>query len=135
MRHPDADDMARRFEVFYQRKAARNAGEFLAGYLHHEEFRPHLSGKVGFLERSKAALLSVVVAPSESGGFRPALAPIAGSFSSGFVGAADFPNRGLLKTGLRHSGAVYGSYFGTAMFREFKPDIVKLSNKLLRLPN
>lgn len=133
MRHEDRDDIVTRISVFYERKAARNTGEFLAGYLHHEDFRPRVSGKTGLFLRSRAALLGVVTTPGQSGsGLRPAFAPIAGAVSSGFVEAANFPNRGLLETGLRGSTAVYAGYFVTAIFREFKPELVSFTNKALR---
>lgn len=130
--HQDRDDMLTRFSFFYERKAARDGGEFLVGYLHHESFRRHTSGKTGFLPRSRAALLSVVRTSSEDGSMEFALAPVAGALGSGFVAAADYRNGGMFDAGLRHSGAVYGAYFGSAMFREFKPDLISFSNKLLR---
>ncbi len=130
IRHQDSDDTFKRFSVFYESRAARDAGELLVGHFHHEDFLPRESGKTGFLERSRAALLSVLVTTDESGVERTALAPIAGSFSSGFVGAAAYQNHGLLDAALRRSGTAYGSYFTSAMFREFKPDLVRFSDKL-----
>ena len=130
--HPDSDDLGRRFSIFYERKSARTAGEFLAGYLHHEDFRPHVSAKSGYFDRSRAALLSVVAASDDSGRQRLAIAPIAGALGSGFVGAASFPNRGLFGEGLRRSGSAYGCYFGSALFREFKPDLLAFANRALK---
>ncbi len=75
--------------------------------------------------------MSVLRSPGEDGQNRIALAPIAGAFSSGFVGAANYRDRDVLGLGLRHSGAVYGWTFGSAVLHEFKPDLLAFSNKLL----
>lgn len=130
--HQDRDDAFKRFGFFYEQKAARDGGEFLAGYLHHENFRPEPSHKSGFVERSKAALLSVVRTRGEDDQPTFSLAPVAGALSAGFIGAADYRHRELLDAGLRHSAAIYGFQFGSALFREFKPDILTYSNKVFQ---
>jgi hypothetical protein len=34
--------------------------------------------------------------------------------------------------GLLRSGAAYGCYFASALFREFKPDLLAFSNRILK---
>ena len=125
------DDFGHRFAVFYARRAAQNTGEFLAGYLNHENPRPHVSREEGFWKRARTALLSVVGVENGDGGNRPALGPIAGAFGSGFVGAACYRNHNTLVDGLRRTGLAYGGYFGSALAHEFHPDIAALTNRLL----
>lgn len=132
IRRPDEGHLVKRFAGFYEQKSARSAGEFLAGYLHHEDFRPRQAGAHSFLARTKEALVGVVLTPGESGGSRIALIPIAGAFSSGVVAASIFPNHGMWEGTLRRSGATYGCYFGSALVREFKPELTGFSNKLLK---
>jgi hypothetical protein len=128
----DSEDFARRIGGFYARREARDAGEFLAGYLNNEDPRPHVSNKAGIWNRSKSALLSVVATRDGAEAARPALGPIAGAFGSGFVGAAFYgERRGLVAEGMKATGFTYGAYFGSALFREFKPDIATLATKLI----
>lgn len=129
--HQDRDDTIDRFAFFYEQKSARDAGEFLVGYLHRENFRPALSGKTGFRARTKEALLGVVRTPNGNGATELALAPIAGALGAGFVRAADYRNHDLLLTGMRCSAVTYGFEFGSAVFQEFKPDLLNFSNKLV----
>ena len=130
--HQDLDDFGRRLGGFYARREARDAGEFLAGYLNREDPRPRLSNKSGVWNRSKSALLSVVATRDGAETARPALGPIAGAFGSGFAGAAYYGNRrGLMAEGMRATGFTYGAYFSSALFREFKPDMAMLATKFL----
>ncbi len=75
------DDFGRRFGSFYARHTAQNAGELFAGYLHHEDPRPHVSLEHGFWKRTRAAMVSVLVSNDADGNSRVALAPIAGSLA------------------------------------------------------
>ena len=120
--HEQPGDFGRRLEYFYARKSARNAGELIAGYLDHEPVRPHTSGQTGFWNRSRAAMLSVV-AVNDGSTSRPALAPIAGSFASGFVTLGCCGIRSSPSDALERSGATYATYFLSALFREFKPEL------------
>ena len=130
--HEDLGDFARRMGGFYARREARDGGEFLAGYLNREDPRPHVSNKAGFWNRSRSALLSVVATRDGAEAVRPALAPIAGAFGSGFVGAAYYGGRrGFLAEGMKGTGCTYGAYFSSALFREFKPDIATFATKLI----
>lgn len=127
----DRDDTLNRFTFFYEAKAARDGAQFLAGYLHRESFRPVTSGKTGYGRRTKAALLSVVRTSGPDGETRIAFAPIAGALGAGFTGAADYRNHGLFETGLRYSAGAYGFRFASAVFQEFKPDLLTLSNRFM----
>ncbi len=127
-RHEDVDDIGHRFAAFYARRAAQNAGELIAGYLNHEDPRPRLSGQNGFWNRTRSALLSVMVV---DGSGRPALAPMAGAFGSGFTGMACYRTRNSLADGFRRTGLAYGGYFGTALAHEFHPDIQTFAKRLL----
>jgi hypothetical protein len=121
-----------RFGVFYARQTGRNVGELVAGYLNHEDPRPHISQEHGFLRRSQAAFRSVLVTKEPDGSSRPALAPIAGSFGSGMMGLAFYRNTCGLANGFERTGFTYSTYFATALVREFQPDISVLASRLLR---
>jgi hypothetical protein len=128
----EPSEFAHRFAVFYARRSAQNAGELIAGYLNHEDPRPHLSQDHGFWNRTGSALLSVVQTKDADGSVRPALAPIAGAFGSGMVGVACYERDNNAANGFRRSGIVYSTYFANALFREFKPDLSTFAYRLLR---
>jgi hypothetical protein len=126
------EDFAHRYATFYARHSAREAGELVAGYLNHEDPRPHTSLEHGNWNRTRSALLSVVRVQDANGHYRPALAPIAGSFGSGFVGMALSPIRNDWNSGFVRTELTYSTYFAAALAREFKPDLSLLANRLLR---
>jgi hypothetical protein len=72
----------------------------------------------------------VVQAKQTDGSVRLALAPIAGAFGSGMVGAACYEKDNNAAAGFRRTGIVYGGYFASALFREFKPDLSTLARRL-----
>lgn len=129
------DDFGRRFGSFYARHTAQNAGELVAGYLHHEDPRLHVSGEHGFWNRTRAAFVSVVVSKDEDGDNRIALAPIAGSLGAGFVGMAVSTRHDHLEDGFRRSELSYGGYIGTALLHEFQPDLSAFASRLLHKKN
>ena len=120
-----------RFEVFYARRSARDAAEILAGYLHHEDARPHHSNAQSFRQRADSALLSVLTSPGEDGRPRLAYAPIAGSLTSAFVGSVMYRHNETLPNTLTHAGVAYGNYFFRALFAEFKPEFTAYTRRLL----
>jgi hypothetical protein len=127
----DAPDFAHRFGVFYGRRSARDAAELVAGYLNHEDLRPHASGETGVLRRTRAALTSVIISKTDEGS-RPALTPIAGAFGSALVGSA--LSRGHNMTGglvVREASFGYAGSFGTALYNEFKPDLSSFVRRAL----
>jgi hypothetical protein len=128
----DRADTLNRFAFFYEAKAARDGAQLLAGYLHRENFRPITSGKIGIASRTRAALLSVLRASGPDGETKMAFAPIAGALCAGFTGAADYRNHGFVETGFRYAAGAYGFRFGSAVFQEFKPDLLTLSNRFTR---
>ena len=130
----DGSDYAHRFGVFYARHSARDAAELFAGYLNHEDPRPHLSGDTGLLRRTRAALTSVVIANTDEGN-RLSVAPIAGAVGSALVGSAlsrehDFTGR----TFAREAVFSYSNSFAKALYQEFKPDISTLVRHALHKP-
>ena len=127
----EAPEFAHRFEVFYEKRAAKNMGEFLAGSLNHEDPRYRPSKLHGVWNRTKYALRSVVEVDGENGS-RPALAPIAGSFGSGLVGMASYRTHNSVGDGFRRSGVNYSGYFATAVLREFAPDLTVKANRMFR---
>jgi hypothetical protein len=129
--HNDQESFGHRYASFYARHSARAAGELVAGYLNHEDPRPHISLEHGNWNRTRSALLSVVRVQDANGHSRPALAPIAGSFGSGLVGMALSPNRNDWHDGFARTGLTYGTYFASAVAREFKPDLSTLATRLL----
>ncbi len=131
VRHQDMDDFGKRFATFYARRSARDAGELIVGFLNHEDPRPRLSNRSGFWNRTGSALRSVVLVSDDSGATRPALSPLAGAFASGFVGANCYRNHNVAEDGFRRGGISYGAYFGSAVLREFRPDLAALGSKLL----
>jgi hypothetical protein len=122
MKDQDGDDFAHRFAVCYIRRTARETGELFAGYLNREDPRPHISGETVFGKRVRSAILSVVRVKGEEG-YRPALAPIAGSLAWGFAGAAWYPEHTGARYALEGTGISYSGYFGRALYQEFRPDI------------
>jgi hypothetical protein len=130
--HQQKSEFAHRLAVFYARHAAQDAGELIAGYLNHEDPRPHLSQEHGVWNRTRSALLSVVQTKDTDGNMRIALAPVAGAFGSGMVGAAFYSRNNTAATGFERTGIVYGGYFARAVFREFKPDLSHFAYRLLR---
>lgn len=129
--HEDLDEFGRRYGAFYARHAAQDAGEFIAGYLNHEDPTPKPSNLNGFWNRTRAAMLSVVQIRDQDGSIRPALIPIAGSLGSGLTSMPLYNSRNSLDDGFRRSGLVYSGYFATAFFREFKPEFTSLAYRAL----
>ncbi|HMF76354.1 MAG TPA: hypothetical protein VK604_11885 [Bryobacteraceae bacterium] len=127
----DRESFGHRFASFYARRSARAAGELVAGYLNHEDLRPRTSLEHGTWKRVRSALLSVVRVQDEAGNSRPAFAPLAGAFSSGFVGMALSPNRNSWNNGFSGAELTYSTYFARALGREFKPDLTLLANRIL----
>lgn len=129
VRNQDVNEMTHRFASFYARHSAQGAGELLAGYLNHEDPLKHASGLHGNWNRIRFALLSVVETTNGDGRVRPAFASLAGSLSSGMTSIAcyRYPGDNGFNEGLKHSAAVYSSYFVNALFREFKPDLSALA--------
>jgi hypothetical protein len=125
------EDFGHRYASFYARHSARAAGELVAGYLNHEDPRPRISLEHGNWNRTRSALLSVVRVQDANGRSRPALAPIAGSFGSGFVGMALSPVRNDWNSGFTRTELTYSTYFVAALAREFKPDLSLLANRIL----
>jgi hypothetical protein len=123
VRNQDFDEISRRLEILYARRAARNTAEFLVGYLHKEDPRFRKSLAHSFWRRTDSAFLNVVTSPDEDGHLRMAYAPIAGSLSSAFVGSVMYRHNETLPNTLTHAAAVYGYYFVRNFFEEFKPDI------------
>lgn len=122
MKGQDADDYTQRFAAYYLRRASRETGELFAGYLNHEDPRPHASGETALGKRIRSALLSVVVIRGEEGD-RPALAPIAGSLASSFAGVAFDRVHTSSRCAWQGAGISYSGYFGKALYQEFRPDI------------
>ena len=124
-----------RYASFYARHSARAAGELVAGYFNREDPRPHVSLEHGTWNRTRSALLSVVRVQNATGQSRPALAPLAGSLSSGMVGMALSPSRNSWNSAFVRSELTYSTYFATALAREFKPDLTLLANHILHKKN
>ena len=125
------EEFGHRFETYYAQMAAQYTGEAMAGYLAGEDPRFRPSHQNGIWNRTWSAFLNVVTAPGNHGGAHLALAPIAGSLSSGLVSLATYSNRNGIGDGLRRSGLVYSGYIGTALMHEFQPDLTFWANHLL----
>ncbi|HTU47012.1 MAG TPA: hypothetical protein VMF91_18265 [Bryobacteraceae bacterium] len=130
MKREDADDYAHRFAVYYVKRNARETGELIAGYFNHEDPRSHPSGETAFKKRIHSALASVLITRDDAGS-RPALGPIAGSLGSAFAGAACYREHTGAEYALRGAGITYSSYFGKALYQEFRPDISSLVTRML----
>jgi hypothetical protein len=124
-------EFARHFSVFYARRTAQSTGELLAGYLNHEDPRFHPSQEHGFRNRTRSAFAGVLITSSEGGGSRPALAPLVGALSSGLVGQAFSRTHNAWEDGFRRTGFSYSTYFATAFFREFQPELSSYAGHLL----
>lgn len=132
MTHHDFGEFPHRFEVYYATRAARDAGELLAGYMHHEDLRFRRGDASGFRHRTNSALLSVLTSPGEDGRRRVAYAPIAGSVSSAVVGSLLYRHSETLEDMAAHAGIIYSGYFVRALFREFKPEMNSYTRHILR---
>ena len=126
------EEFGRRVGLFYIRRIGQNGGELFAGYLNHEELVPHASLQHGFWKRSRYAAMAVLTATDDNGKLRPALAPIAGSLGSGMMSAAFYRHSNGLEGGLSRAGFTYGTYFATALVREFEPDLSNFAAHLHR---
>lgn len=119
----DGDDYLHRLALYYVRRSARETGDLLAGYLHHEDFRPRLSGQTTIQKRIRSALMSVLVTSGDEGG-RPAIGPIVGSLAAAAAEAAFDPEYSSPGYAARQAGITYASYFGKALYQEFQPDLL-----------
>ena len=122
-RAQDGDDYASRFAFYYARRGARETAEMFTGYVHHEDPRPRLSGEADYKKRVRTALLSVLLTPEDEGHSRLALAPIAGSVASAFVGMGCFRPSDSTRYVAEQFAVSYSGYFGRAIYQEFRPDI------------
>ncbi len=127
----DWNEFGHRFGVFYARRGGQDTGELLAGYLNHEDPRPRISSEHGVWNRTRAAILSVLVVSDQEGNVRPAFAPIAGALGSGMMGMAFYRRNNGLGDGFKGTGISYSTYFATALVREFHPDLSLLASHLL----
>lgn len=130
VRHGSTDEFAHRFAIYYAKRTAKESGEMLAGYLNHEDPRPRASGEAAVRRRIQSALLSVLVSRTDQGA-RPALGPLAGSLGSAFAGTALYRERATTRYALQGASLTYASYFGRALYQEFRPDISFMTKKLL----
>ncbi|MFL6351320.1 MAG: hypothetical protein ACJ74Z_05665 [Bryobacteraceae bacterium] len=128
--HRDTDDYAHRFAARYASRAAMSGSELLVGFLNREDPRPRSSSANGVWNRTRGALLTVVLIKDEDGNGRPALSPLAGAFGAGYVGALSYKTNHTAEDGLRRTGISYSSYFMTALYREFRPDISAFASRL-----
>jgi hypothetical protein len=126
-----AEAFGERLGMFYARHTAQSGAELLVGYWHHEDPRPHVSTEHGVWRRVGSAALSVVQVQDADGGRRIALAPASGALASGMVSAACCRVDNSVGRGLVRSGFVFGADFGTAIAREFKPDLTALALRIL----
>ncbi len=130
--HKDNQDYPRHFANYYARHAAQDAGELVAGYLHHEDIRAHRSSlEHGFARRTGAAFMSVLTSRDANGDTTMAFAPIAGSISSGMVSTVLSSRATSSAGGFEHSGFVYSTYFIKALVQEFKPELNNYTHRLL----
>lgn len=119
---------SRRFGSNFGQSVAKSTGEFTASYLLHEDprLRPmsatgaYAEGRLKRLGRALAA--PVVIWQANP---RPRFGYIAGSFASGFVGMAWYP-QSQLHTGdaLLRTATAFGGYVGNSVVTEFAGDIV-----------
>jgi len=128
----DSAEFSRRIANYYARRTARAGAELMVGYLHHEDPRLRSSAEKGAWRRTRAAFLSVIESPDQDGNARPAFAPIAGAFGSGFTSMAVDLHRNNVDDALRHSGLVYSHYFVTALVHEFSPELWSLTPHFIR---
>jgi hypothetical protein len=112
---------------------SKNTVEYLVASLNHEDPRFHLSTKSGFWHRTESALLNTLVAHTDDGAVRPAFSKIAGALAAGFAGSQCYlpPRTSRLDNVLSRSGLAYGTYFSTAVFSEFGPDLKMFTSRLL----
>ncbi len=96
----------------------------MVGYLHHEDPRYHPSRQHSFVKRTGSALLSVLLTKDTEGNTELALAPMAGSLSSGMVSTLVTTRRNpTIEGGLQRAGFVYTTYFIKAVYNEYKPEM------------
>ena len=120
-----------RFVTFYAERTSRESAELIAGYLHHEDPRPHRSGETQFWPRTRNALLSVIETRNREGDATLAVAPIAGAFGQGWTGMAFYRMHDSVDDAFRRTGFAYGGYFASALYHEFHPDISNWAMRVL----
>lgn len=125
------DEFPHRFAAYYGTRTARDAGELIAGYLHHEDTRYRRSNETRLRRRIEAAFLSVLTSPDEDGDRRMAYAPIAGSLSAAFAGSAMFRHNETVSDALLHAGLIYSHYYVRALGREFRPEMDSYVRRIL----
>ena len=135
------DGFGRQLGTRYTQGLVKSTGTFIAGALMNEDPRtlppsalycPGRATTIG--PRIGQALLRVVWArkPDCSSGGRPRLAPLAGSFASGFISLAWAPpSANKISSALTGTGTAYAGYFGNSIFSEFQGDIFRLLGMLL----
>lgn len=128
----DAVPFERHLEYYYSRRTAASFGEMLGGYLNHEPIEHAASGKATLWGRAHYAIMSVLTVPESGGGSRIAISPITGSLASGFITMECCTWRQTPAMALRRSGFTYAGYFGTALLREFKPDLTSFLRRKFR---
>ena len=131
VQHENLNEFGHRFGVYYARRTARDTSEMLAGFLNHEDPRGRVSQEHGFWNRTRSAMLSVLVVKDSDGNARPAVGPIAGAFGSGMVSMVCYQRQNTLQDGLRRTGVSYSAYFGRAVVHEFQPELSGLAARVL----
>lgn len=129
------DEFPHRLEVYYAVRSTRDAGELVAGYLHHEDPRLRPSLAHGFWRRTDYSLRSVLKSPGDDGHDRIAYAPIVASFSSAVVASEMYRRQNNAQTTLIHAGLAYGHYMTRSFFHEFRPDINAYARHFLHRDN
>ena len=130
---------SRQFGTRYAQGMAKSTGTFVAAALLREDPRAlppadlECAGRATkLLPRVGQSLLRVVWVKTTDCKGRPRIAPLAGSFASGFVSLAWAPpSVNKLNSAFTGSGTAFAGYLGNSVFTEFQGDIFGFIGKML----
>ena len=116
----------RRFSSSYGQHVVKESITYGVGSLHHEDPRHYQSEEKGFWSRTKYAVKSTFIVPSDEGGNTLAAGRLSGDFGAGLVSRAWWPTTaGFVTSGLESGGISLGMDVAANVVREFWPDIHK----------
>jgi hypothetical protein len=129
------EGFGRRFGTRVSQSMAKGTGEAVVGMIFKEDPRLYSSRKDGFWPRFGFALSHTLMVHNDNGKERLSAGRIAGAFSSGFVGMAWTPDPiNTPQDALVRSGTAMGGVLAGSLWKEFKPDVMRLVSSMFRKP-
>jgi hypothetical protein len=132
-----------KFGTKYAQSASKSTAEYLIGGLAHEDPRDERTDAAGLCGqrlrstrgigvRLGQSILRTVWTTRDSGRCGIAYSRFGGALASGFVGMAWYPDPiNTPGAALKRSATAFGGSIGASVFREFRPDLTRLANKIV----